>query len=336
MCRTAAGACSLMAAIQQANAIPPDDAVKVEIHVKDGFSGTIVMPTASSNHMTTESPTGVDLSAYYKITRTITIDLDDRLHLRSAGDVPSAAAFWVEAPNVQLLNFTDVYSNESTIVFGANSDGSTLRGGSSIQTDNWNAERMVWVKAGADDITVADYTMGRFYQQEGSASIVVRKTALQSENEIRNLTISNVTIDNTPAATGATGCGSTTGRDCASSGIAVNGLAVNGFRIENSVFNYFPSSPTGTATALKRRAINAEGALTSMDWDFSGNTFTGVASGLLRSDATIQLPAERVLGGINHIRNNTFDNTVAAERPAPGASPLGQGAAIVYRGPYST
>ncbi|MDR2453544.1 MAG: hypothetical protein LBD51_03100, partial [Bifidobacteriaceae bacterium] len=151
VCATDQGLCSLRAAIEESNATKGDTEVSIE--VAPGVNGSILMTTSDSTWMTKDNPTGKDSGAYFHVTRTVSIDLDNRLGVKASSN-GDAAAFWIEAPNTKLLRFSNIFPGETAIVFGPDADGSTLDGGQTIQTENWNTERLVWIRGGADNITV--------------------------------------------------------------------------------------------------------------------------------------------------------------------------------------
>jgi hypothetical protein len=296
ICATATGTCSMRAAVEEANATSA--AIDVLINVAPGFTGTITAPSSNANLMTTTSPTPLDATgAFFWIKRTMTIDLDNRLHV-SAGTAHNYTAFWVDAPNVKLLNFTDIYSSQSVIIFSGNSSGSMLDGGSNLQSANDAANRTVGIVGGANNITIQNYTIGRMNNGGTQDAGITISAANKNGAAISNLTISNVTFDNTPNSVG--GCDGTHGGGCASHGITITGdIAVNGMTVSNCTFRYFPSG---------NMPIRGTGAVASSNWDIHDNTFVDVNAGTSASNATILLPGVD-LSGTNYIRNNVFDNT---------------------------
>ncbi|MDR2379574.1 MAG: hypothetical protein LBE08_00090 [Bifidobacteriaceae bacterium] len=323
VCRTESGACSLRAAIEESNATKSAD-TEVVIAVAEKFTGAIVMPNERALRMTNDSATGVDSAAYFKVTRTVTIDLDERLSVvPDAND--GACAFWIEAPNVKLRNLKNVYSGETAIVFGPGSDGSSLDGGSLIQTDNYRGERLAFIRPGADRVSISNYTVSRLYDgSDRFGAIVVRKSTEDSDDVVSDLTFSKLTIDNAPADVPDPDCDADSGATCASSGIVVSKIKVRGMVVEDSQFRNFPLS-----TSDRRRAIDLSAALECSDVDIRNNTFTNIQTGASdRDHATILLPEKQLLTGDNHVRANTFDNA--------GAAAGGQAVAVAWKGDVST
>ncbi|MDR3360501.1 MAG: hypothetical protein LBO20_07640, partial [Bifidobacteriaceae bacterium] len=205
VCGDGAGTCTLRAAIEEGNAQAVD--TTVAITVEDGLAGAIIPPSGAAEWMATKKPTAIDVGAYYWITHTMAIDLDNRLGVQAGAESLTAAkaggaGFWVDAPGVELKNFTDIFASESSIVFSAGSRGSSLVGGSSVQRVNNATDRMVVISPGANDITIRDYTMGRMTSDGGYAGgIVISSLGTQAKTDsISNLTIDHVTIDNSPLA----------------------------------------------------------------------------------------------------------------------------------------
>ncbi|MDR2381735.1 MAG: hypothetical protein LBE08_11305 [Bifidobacteriaceae bacterium] len=268
-CATGAGDCSLRAAIAHSNATTGD--TEVLINVQPGLTGTISMSDSRSAWMTTENATGVDRGAYFYVTRPVTIDLDNRLGVKATTD-DSAAAFWIEAKGTKLLNFSGILPGETGIVFGVESDGSVLDGGTTMQVDDYNAERIVWIKGGADGITVKNYTVGRLYDADHSGAIVMRSTNSQPESVIERTTISNVTVDNQPVSSS---CSYLNGGGCASAGLAISNATVNGLTLEDSTFAH------SAGITIESSTVN--------DWVVSNSTFTDASEITCKGDAITRL-----------------------------------------------
>jgi hypothetical protein len=318
-CTGGGGDCSLRTAITAANGVNGD--YDVEIRVAPGLDLSLVFPdNSTTNYMFVGkvSPTDTD-GAYFHIKRTMTINLDKRLHTRGSGTRKPATAFFVDAPDVKLLNLSDIYSNESSIIFSANSDGSVLDGGVSIQSANNYAQRMIGILGLADNITIKNYTMGRIHGTSYEGLIRLAGAAESASNRFVNgLTLSNVTMNNTPATAGSTTCTTSSAAGCVSSGLVVAGdMTLTNLVIEHSTFSYFTGST---------RAIDLEDAGSgSGNWDIHHNTITEMRAGSSYLRAMLYLPQATALSGTNYIRNNDFDN----------GSLTTQGFAIHWHGPSS-
>jgi hypothetical protein len=308
----------LRQAIDEANLVPAGTDVTIE--VKPEVAGVIPFPNAVAQLATTAKVSPNDSKgAVFWVKRAMNINLDNRLSLMPPNSVSTAlgevAGILVDGPNVNLKNFTNWFSTQSAIVFSPNSDGSSLDGGSSIQTNNGHTNRQVSILGGADKISIRNYTMGRQYPGATNAGIVFQPN-LKSETNISETTISNVTIDNTPVANGKCIDGSD-GRACFSDGIYVTGVRLNNLIIESCKFtNFWVGTVTGTY-----QPIDAGDALGGEYWDIRDNIFTDIRVGVSQVYATIRMPSGKKLGGTNYIRDNIFDNS------ASGAA-LKQGMAI--------
>jgi hypothetical protein len=306
-----AGECSLRAAIEEGNKTTSGDVV---IKVTAGTPGQTPpqfsqsFPNSTSNYMNTaDDPTAADsYGAYYHITRSMTIDLDNRFHIKASGDLYTAAAFWVDAPNTNLLNFTDIFSNGSSIVFSAKSDGSVLDGGRSIQTDNYYGERMVAIRGLADGVTLRNYTAGRFYEGTyGGAVYLAGGLEGDAARSVSNLTISNFTVDNRPGSNSL--CSGSGAGGCVCSGIVVAGsMAVHNLVIEDSNFTYF----TASRTPIDLWALGAG----STRVDIRRNTITQMKAGLTYTNAALELPGSVQFTGPINITANRFDNGTWTEQ----------------------
>ncbi|MDR1394467.1 MAG: hypothetical protein LBJ62_11025 [Bifidobacteriaceae bacterium] len=276
-----------------------------------------------------------DAGAYYQVKRSMVIDLDDRLHLRAIGqggpdsigdpNTSTATGFWVDGPNVELRNFTQILSSGTAITFSPDSDGSSLKGGETVQTTSNFCDRFAWVMAGAEDISISDYKAGRMGEGTSTSAadyeaiIGIGKAAWHDNNPVKNLRISRVELDNTPQE--GHPCRSTDGTGCSAPGVVGwNSVLIDGLTIEDSVFNEF-----------KRPAINfwPSNSPQVTGLDIRGNTFTKIAinTKVLSAQATVNLPFNRTFGAVpSYIRGNNFANW------REGQAALNQATAIYWFG----
>jgi hypothetical protein len=311
--------CTLRRAVELGNAVQDWD-IPVQIVVEPGFSGTIPFTTNANDMMAPTQQASIwdEDGAFLWVKRPMSIDLDKRLHIGPANGYidPTShnerAAIWVDAPNVQLRNFTDWYSTQSAIVFSDNSDGSSLSGGSAIQTANFHTEREILILPGADGITIEDFTVGRMPSTVNGGGIVLSGNG-EADPVIANVAIRNVTFNNKPAdgiENPVNYCDADDARGCSSHGVnlaqfvRVDNLTVQGCEFES--FGYFTSP------------INTYYAVGGSNWELAENTFSDIRTGSLAGVATITLPANNVLGGVNRIRDNTFDNTAESAKGVQG------------------
>ncbi|MDR2564982.1 MAG: right-handed parallel beta-helix repeat-containing protein [Bifidobacteriaceae bacterium] len=305
-CATAAtGVCTLRAAIEEGNATLKG----IDVLITAGVTGTIQFPSDdrfSTVWMESNSEAALEYATFLRVGRTMTINLDKRLGLQpkngSQSLAPTAATgLAVDAPGVQLRNFSNWFATGSAILFTENSDGSTLKGGVSIQTANNHTMRLIGILPEADNLTIEDMTLGRVRAEETSAAIMIARNAVYG-GTVSGLTISGVKFKN--GAESAT-CSGSDGRGCDGHGILGNGsVKINNFTITGCFFNDF----TGTGAYTDPVHLNAVG--TSSNWTITGNYFENIRTGTVSNSPTraaLVLPAANLLG-TNVISGNTFDN----------------------------
>jgi hypothetical protein len=308
------GICTLRRAILVANGV--DEAVSVRI--ESSVDGTIVFPTLTDKLMKLGAVSPFDTAgAAFHVTRPMEIDLGGRLGLAPAngaapGATAAAAAILVDAPGVVLRNFDDWFSYQSVFVFSADSDGSSLIGGKSIQTANNHTNQQIVVMAGAEDISISQYTTGRQANEPGAAGIVM--TRFESDSAaapIRRLAITGVTFDNSNPSSSACNTGNGTG--CSANGLYLsNSVDVDGLTLKNSKFLSFWR--TGGSAPIS--AINAADSGALSNWDLTENQFTDTRNGTATVLLSPTQSGRAELPGPIRIRNNVFDNSESAASQA--------------------
>jgi adhesin/invasin len=306
-CATADGLCSLRAAIEQANAVP--EGPEVRVGVAADLTGVIEMPDGDDTYaaalMTTDPAAALnDAGAYFRITRTMTVDLGHRVGTVASGNKHPVAAFWVDAPNVHLKGLANVFSNQSSVVFGPTADGSVLEDSQLVNSANNYPRALIRVRPGADDITIRHSTLGRSPLDTTKYGGMIRLTTVNDPTDttspIDNLTIEDVTFDNSPPEGVAAGCSASDGRGCSDHGIDTFGAPkLNNLVIKGSTFNHFPTG---------RQAIDLSDIDPSSSFTIEDNVFTKITTGTGLADATIHLNLDRNVAGPNHISRNVFDN----------------------------
>ncbi|MDR2347150.1 MAG: hypothetical protein LBD90_00715 [Bifidobacteriaceae bacterium] len=300
--------CTLRRAIEIANQTDPAADVLIEAEV----DGTIPFPTAANDVAETSAVSPWDTGVVFSLKRPMEIDLHNRLGLAPAkGDTTTktaaVAAMLVDAPGVKLRNFSDWFSQQSVFVFSANSDGSSLVGGKSIQTASNHTNRQVVIMAGAQDITISQYTTGRQASDGDSGGIALTRLASDSTGVIENVTISEVVFDNETASSAK--CDASNGTGCSANGVFVtNGVAVDGLTLKNSQFRNFWRTSGSAGTYVS--ALNASAAGPLSNWEVTDNQFSDTRSGTY---AAVQLPKTASLPGPVHIRRNVFDNSMSTD-----------------------
>jgi adhesin/invasin len=320
VCATATGVCTLRAAVEEANALGAANTVTIApaplITDTDGIAKsdvTIVANDTPSAWMSTASVTtraNWDAGAYYRLTAKMTIDLGNRVSLRAAsGAPPYAVGFFVDAANVTLRHFTDVYTNSISIFAGPNASNAVIEGGRAVQwRSNW-ARRYLLIQPGAKNVAFRDYTVGRMYSQpfangtgaeQGIGSVVLDSRG--GTAAVSGLTIQRVVFDNTPGPGECDAADSETGgMTCGSPGIiGVNNVVLGGPSITSNTFRGF---------GPQRHPINLYSVAAGDGPAIQKNTFTANSVGTAREDALVVLKGFSQDYGAPMLTGNTFDGT---------------------------
>ncbi|MEV7974142.1 hypothetical protein [Cellulomonas sp. NPDC089187] len=350
-CATAAGECTLRAAIQESNTLNRA-AGEVRIGVDPTFAGGRIDLTAvNSTWMRTASVTtggtiAGDSGAVFEVTAPVIIDLEHKVTAAPVTtlDGPGAAAFYLNGPDIELIGVDQTYTGETTFYVGPSAERVTIRDGA-IATPNANPERFLVVRGGAKEIVVRDYEVSGYATSESydGWGFVDGTSAAQP--------LQHLTIDNVRYTAGASGaCNATTAAGCSSSPLSMRNQYVLDLTFTNNTVTDF-----NRAGDRNNRLLDARGStLLSMNW--SGNTitnplvytadslidfgaagsgatvgsftiadnlFTSVEAGNEEMNGMIRLPGNRSLTGAGLITGNTFLASAV------------QMQAIYWDGPYS-
>ncbi len=300
VCATAAGTCTLRAAIEESNALsgPPGS---VTITVAPGLSGTITpaMGVSTANWMAVATITTIgDIGAFYEITAPVSIDLDNRVSILPASEPAEVAAIHVNGPDVELRNLTDVFGSGSSIVMGPKAARVTVDGGSSVTRANYFPERFVVYRQGATDVTVRNYHLQGFYDDGATTGLFVFNAT--NTTAMRNITIDGVDV--THPSSGA--CTPTDGSGCSTNLTRfyprTTSVVLDGFSFTGSTVQDLPRK-----FGFKFADDGAAGVQVS-NLTISGNRFLNVQGyGTGNEYAFITLP-HRWLAGTNTIAGNQF------------------------------
>jgi len=307
--------CTLRAALEEANALADTNQVTVTLDPR--WPGGAIVPNATvANRMVPAGATSsLDTGAYYHVTGPMTIDLNNALSL-----IPPTWAvttgLLVSGSDVTLKNFTDWYTQGSSITAGATAENLTIDGGSSVNTASYYPRRFLTIRGGAKNVTLTNYTVGGFFPVGTAYGLI-------TFDNTAGTTTTNTVIDNVnfPNPIGGT-CNSSSGTGCSATVIASahTGL-LDGVKLINSSV----SNLNRGTTTVSRIITFASGLGPINDLVVSGNTFTDNVILINNADGLIELPYLQQLGGANRIDNNTFTTTIA-----------NQGMVIYWWGPYST
>ncbi len=256
VCATAAGTCTLRAAIEEANTIDAG-AGQVRIGVHLDFAGGLVDITgpADSTWMRTTAVsdggtiTG-DNGAVFEITAPVTIDLENRLRAAppNGSAVPSAAVFHVNGPHITLQGIDDSWGAETTFYVGPQASDVHITGGS-MATPNANPKRFLVVRGGATNVRLSDYEVSGFGSNDRDQGwgYVDGSTAA---DPVRGLVIEGVTYS--AGASGA--CNASSAAGCSSSPMSLRGQTVEDVTFAGNSFVNFARATTGQMRLLDLRS----------------------------------------------------------------------------------
>lgn len=272
-CATAAGACTLRAAIEESNALNAG-AGEVLITVADDLEGNITPDgsntAAASNRPNWMYPTATGSAtgrvstfdvggAFYHVTAPVTFDFDNRLSINDGGyDTSQGAAFYVDGPDVTFTNVSQIFGSGSSFVMGPNANNVVIDGGQTRTRASNVADRFLTFKSGSQNITLRNYTVSGFNHYAAGTSANASRSGLLWFDSAANTTFTNYTIDNVlfdyPTSGG---CSATDGTGCATSLIDFrtrnstnNSIQVTGFTFRNSVVQNMPATKNVFAFAF--------------------------------------------------------------------------------------
>ncbi|MDQ1130277.1 hypothetical protein [Microbacterium sp. SORGH_AS_0888] len=327
-CRTAAGTCTLLAAIQESNALNLPTG-SVQITVADGLQGNVNPNDAA--RMSSAAVSAQDAGAHFEVTAPVTIDLKNRISVTTSTDT-LYALFHINARGVTFLNMTQIFSGETSLVMGPLADGFLLDGGSTVTDSNYFAERFVLFREGAKNITVRNYRIQGFYHWSGATGIFYVNA--QNATPIQNVTIDNV---NVAYAADTGNCSATDGSGCRTDVVQFSP------RNQNVVLNGFSFINSSVANLTDRVAfpfaVSASygDSVRASNIDISGNSFINVrGTGGDVNNAFITLPYGP-LQGQNRISGNEFVRATSGQPYAVawnGATTSGDAGSLSISGNY--
>ncbi|MCW2289145.1 hypothetical protein [Leucobacter luti] len=292
VCATAAGTCTMQAALQETNALnlPAGAAL---ITVQPGLTGNINPLLVS--RMDTTAVSNFDSGAHFLVTAPVTIDLKNQVTMETLLD-STPAMFHVNGASINFLNMDNVLSGETSFVMGPKADGVVIDGGTSITQRSYGPERFIIYREGAKNITVQNYRLQGFYPGQ----------ALFYFNQLASTPVENIMIDNVKVTYTVGGaCNASDGSGCRTDlvGFYQRGANVNlnGFTFSNS----FVSNITTNATFPFTTAAAAAYSANVSNINISNNQFINMqgSGGAGAHNAFIALPYGP-MGGVNVIENN--------------------------------
>ncbi|MCL2779897.1 MAG: hypothetical protein FWD74_00080 [Actinomycetia bacterium] len=321
VCATSTGVCTLRAAIEESNALKGgagDILITVDPSIAAGtkMSGTVNYPP---NYMIGAELNGADTNgAYFNVTAPVTIDLDHRLQVDgSANSSYMAAAFYLNGPDIQVLNADQVFSSGTSFIVGplANRvliDGDAGGGFGQVATPNSNPQRFVAFRDGASNVTVRNYQVTGFSPNVALGGIFIFNSQ-SPYTALNNIVIDRVQVLNAPLTN--TTCTTSDGSGCRArlvgfwnglgAGWGVDTFTINGLTFKNMlVRNQTNQTGLQFAAAGDTQGISSA-SITNLvieDNVFVNNQGSGTATG----NAFITLPYHQHLKGKNSISRNVF------------------------------
>lgn len=356
VCETATGECTLRAAIMESNALNAG-AGEVRIGVHPGFAGgRIVLTATQSTWMRTTALSAGggtipgDGGAVFDVLAPVTIDLENKVTAapNNNADLPAAAVFHLNGPDITLERVDQSFSAETTFYVGPNASNIHITGGT-IATANYYPERFVLVRGGASDVRISNYTVSGYASNDTQWGWGYVDGATAT-NPVRGLVVDNVTY--TAGATGA--CGASAAGGCSSSPMSLRGQTVTDFTFTNNTvvnFNRAVSASTrimDLRSATVDRFVFANNTITTPqlraglpliefggtaatratvhDVEIVDNVFTGVTAATEAESGAIRLPFGGTIRDRGVIARNTFQAatgpTQAVYWQGPGANTL--------------
>lgn len=356
VCETATGntVCTLRAAIEESNALNGAPG-QVTITVASDISLNSPMTAAANylaNFMSTTSVNRQDsYGAQYVVTAPVTIDLGHRLQPNASanGNSPNAM-FYLNGPDISIINADNVLSSGSSFVIGPAAsniviDGDTMgvnSGLGQISADvNYNPARFLVIMQGAQNVTVRNYRIAGYDTSKGNGDggifvFANPASGVAPATPTRNVAVDNVQViySTSTVCAGSNGVGCRTrivnfwqGTNNGATGAGyannvINGLSFTNMVIQNlsgGLFAFMFSSPDAAMTPTYSADVT--------NLVIENNRFLhNAVANTNPYDGFINLPYADHLHGVNSISNNVFttDHT-------PG-SQVGQGTAIFLRG----
>jgi adhesin/invasin len=301
-CATAAGTCTLRAAIEESNALNAG-AGEVLITVADDLEGNIEPDgsntAAASNRPNWMYPTATGSAsgrvstfdvggAFYHVTAPVTVDLDNRLSINDgAYNTSEGAAFYVDASDVTFTNVSQIFGSGSSFVMGPNASDVVIDGGATRTRASNVADRFITYKSGSRNITLRNYAVSGFNHYAAGTSANASRSGLLWFDSAANTTFTNYTVDNVlfdyPTAVG---CSATDGTGCATSLIDFrtrnstnNSIQVTGFTFKNSTVQNMPATknifafPFGNGETAGNNTSITSYAVTLRDLSIVDNRF---------------------------------------------------------------
>lgn len=174
VCATAAGTCTLRAAIEQANALPasPGDDVRItfsnalladQAKITLPSNGLRMQTTGASHNGTSNNYLGSGFFYVVNANRPVTIDLGGAVSVVSADDAGNGI-FLVKSEGVTIEGFKNLRGGDSSIVVDRPARNTTIRNGACLDPDTIILETCVGLISGTRDVAISDLTVESSYR----------------------------------------------------------------------------------------------------------------------------------------------------------------------------
>ncbi|QIM19231.1 hypothetical protein G7066_12820 [Leucobacter coleopterorum] len=298
VCKSVSGKCTLRAAVEASNALNLPKG-QVLITVANDLVGNIDPENSAGSRMNNSRVSTYDAGAHFEVTAPVTIDLKNQVTIQSSVN-SITTIFYVNGPDVELRNMTQILSGRTSFVAGSNAHNMTIDGGTTITDKNYYPESFLAVREGASNITVKNYRMQGYYPS--SSLFYIDNYSNNSNAPIENLVIDNVDITYTVGGN----CNAWDGSGCRTNILGFSRhnqtTELKGFTFKNSLIS---NLTTQTAFPFNSRGSYNTSVRVS-DINISGNDFINVqGTGSAWYQAFISLPFGPI-PGTNLINNNNI------------------------------
>ena len=376
VCATATGVCTLRAAIEESNAIggdPGQVTITVDSSIGTGtkMQGTLTNPSgtpiASDLMIQYAKLSNDDSGAFFNVTSPVTIDLGHQIQVDAssitmsgspqtcrAANYYACALFYLNGPDIQVLNADQVMATGASFVIGPDADnviidGDTMNNGFGQIAATGGQSNFIIFREGVTNATVRNYQLTGYFDgnaRNWSGLFVFDSISPNSKfAPMQNITIDTIQHLASTTTYSASTCSATTGLGChpriinfwsstsntvhsSDNGAEGGGYAantINGLTFTNMLIQNMSSSDQ-FAFNFTEGSTNGSDSVAVSNLTIENNKFLNNKLTSNRGPAFITLPyANKLTGTQNSISNNVFTN-----------APSSVGSAIYYYGAQGT
>ncbi|MER7798261.1 hypothetical protein [Microbacterium sp. NPDC096154] len=311
------GHCTLRAAIEESNALNrPAGEVAITVSEELGTTSMVGITGVELYRMLGSAVSDEDTGAIFNVTAPVTIDLGHRLFVdASYDDAPESAAFYLNGPDIQLLNADRVLgAGGSSIVVGPDARDVVIDGGGAVvDTDEgYYPERFMVIREGVRGLTVRGYDVRGFYDSATSGGIFTFNSrspyTAREDIVIEDVSVVHAASGTTCTASDGTGCRARLTNFWPFNGNNVtDGLAFRGLEVRNM------TGQRGFAFASTQDWTGATSVRVS-DLQIADSTFANnQGAGTGEANPFIMLPLGGRLTGETRISRNVFSRAASGQ-----------------------